>query len=323
MSRLLGRAARRPDRQRRVLGRCTSSCRTTSDRLLHGSAHARPARQAPPDHPPSATAPAACTPGGPRRPRTSRRCRGRSSSPTTTCRARPPARTPTGGTTNPTWHRLEQAISRTGGPGDPAATTLAFSSGMAAVSAVLLSQVRSGRRRACCRPTATRRPARSSERLESYGVTVRLAPTAGDAQLAALRRRPAAVAGDAVEPGPRRVRHPAAGRRRARGGRAGRRRQHPGHPARPAPAGARRRLLAGQRHQGAHRPRRPAARLRHHARRRRWPPGVRQWRKTVGAIPGPMEAWLAHRSLATLRCAWTGRPPTPSRWRGRCATAPR
>lgn len=27
---------------------------------------------------------------------------------------------------------------------------------------------------------------------------------------------------------------------------------------------------------------------------------VRLWRKTVGAIPGPMEAWLAHRSLATL-----------------------
>ncbi len=28
---------------------------------------------------------------------------------------------------------------------------------------------------------------------------------------------------------------------------------------------------------------------------------VRFWRKTVGAIPGPMEAWLAHRSLATLQ----------------------
>ncbi len=27
---------------------------------------------------------------------------------------------------------------------------------------------------------------------------------------------------------------------------------------------------------------------------------VRRWRKIVGAIPGPMEAWLAHRSLATL-----------------------
>lgn len=29
--------------------------------------------------------------------------------------------------------------------------------------------------------------------------------------------------------------------------------------------------------------------------------GVRRWRKIVGAIPGPMEAWLAHRSIATLQ----------------------
>ncbi len=29
--------------------------------------------------------------------------------------------------------------------------------------------------------------------------------------------------------------------------------------------------------------------------------GVQRWRKIVGAIPGPMEAWLAHRSLATLQ----------------------
>ena len=28
--------------------------------------------------------------------------------------------------------------------------------------------------------------------------------------------------------------------------------------------------------------------------------GVRQWRTLVGAIPGPMEAWLVHRGLATL-----------------------
>jgi cystathionine gamma-lyase len=28
--------------------------------------------------------------------------------------------------------------------------------------------------------------------------------------------------------------------------------------------------------------------------------GVRGWRDQHGAIPGPMEAWLAHRSLATL-----------------------
>ena len=34
---------------------------------------------------------------------------------------------------------------------------------------------------------------------------------------------------------------------------------------------------------------------------RRLAAAVRLWRKQVGAIPGPMEAWLAHRSLATLQ----------------------
>lgn len=28
---------------------------------------------------------------------------------------------------------------------------------------------------------------------------------------------------------------------------------------------------------------------------------IRRWRKIVGAIPGPMETWLAHRSLATIQ----------------------
>jgi len=28
--------------------------------------------------------------------------------------------------------------------------------------------------------------------------------------------------------------------------------------------------------------------------------GVRMWRNQIGAVPGPMEVWLAHRSLATL-----------------------
>jgi len=31
-----------------------------------------------------------------------------------------------------------------------------------------------------------------------------------------------------------------------------------------------------------------------------WATAVRRWRSQVGAIPGPFEAWLAHRSLATL-----------------------
>jgi cystathionine gamma-lyase len=32
----------------------------------------------------------------------------------------------------------------------------------------------------------------------------------------------------------------------------------------------------------------------------RWVPKLHAWRSQIGAIPGPMEVWLAHRSLATL-----------------------
>ena len=91
--------------------------------------------------------------------------------------------------------------------------------------------------------------------------------------------------------------------RRARRGRARGRRQHHRHAARPAPARARRRPRRGQRHQGAHRatatscsatsaPATPplAARL-------------RELRTRGGAVPGPLEAWLAHRGLGHARPA--------------------
>ena len=45
---------------------------------------------------------------------------------------------------NPTWEHLERAIGELEAPGDEAVTTSVFASGMAAVSAVLLSQVRAG-----------------------------------------------------------------------------------------------------------------------------------------------------------------------------------
>jgi cystathionine gamma-lyase len=44
-----------------------------------------------------------------------------------------------------------------------------------------------------------------------------------------------------------------------------------------------------------------------------WSAALRIWRTQHGAVPGPMEAWLAHRSLATL----------PVRLRQQCATAER
>ena len=87
------------------------------------------------------------------------------------------------------------------------------------------------------------------------------------------RRRGPRAAGDPGQPRPRRLRHRRARRRRARRGRAAGRRQHHRDPARPAPAGARRRPHAGQRHQGPRRPRRRRARPRQHRATPRWPPG--------------------------------------------------
>ena len=48
------------------------------------------------------------------------------------------------------------------------------------------------------------------------------------------------------------------------------------------------------------RPRRPDARLRDHARRRARAGAARPGARYAGAIPGPFEVWLAHRSLPTL-----------------------
>ena len=50
---------------------------------------------------------------------------------------------------------------------------------------------------------------------------------------------------------------------------------------------------------GSYRPQRPGARLRRGGRSRR-AAQARAWRSLTGAIAGPFEAWLAHRSLATL-----------------------
>lgn len=199
---------------------------------------------------------------------------------------------------NPTWQRLEEAISALECPGDPAATTLAFASGMAAVSGVLLSQVRAGD--TVLLPSDSYQATRSlQERLESYGVTVRLAPTAGDAQLAALegvrllwletpsnpgldvcdirRLSDAAHAAGALVAVDNTLATPLGQR--------------------PLALGADFSLASGTKALSGHgdlllgyvTTRDPALAA-----------GVKQWRKTVGAIPGPMEAWLAHRSLATL-----------------------
>ncbi len=199
---------------------------------------------------------------------------------------------------NPTWSRLEEAISALESPGT-GAETVTFASGMAAVSAVLLSQVRAGD--TVVLPSDCYQATRSLEqRLRSYGVEVRLAPTAGDAQLNALegarlvwletpsnpgldvcdirRLADAAHAAGALVAVDNTLATPLGQR--------------------PLELGADFSVASGTKALTGHgdlvlgyvtaRDPEPAA-------------SVRVWRKTVGAIPGPMEAWLAHRSLATLQ----------------------
>lgn len=200
---------------------------------------------------------------------------------------------------NPTWSLLERAISELESPGTDAETVV-FSSGMGAISAVLLSQLRQGDAAVLPSDGYQLLPA-LVERLAGYGVTVRTAPTGEDAQLAALDDRtkllwletPSNPGLDVCDI--RRLAEAA----HARGtlvavdntlatplGQ------------RPLELGADFAVASGTKALTGHgdvllgyvtcRDPRLAAE-------------VRAWRKTVGAIPGPMEAWLAHRSLATLQ----------------------
>lgn len=199
---------------------------------------------------------------------------------------------------NPTWERLEAAVSELEAPGGQDVTTAVFASGMAAVAAVLLSQVRAGQ--TVLLPSDSYQTTRAlRERLESYGVRVRLAPTAGDAQLAALegvalvwletpsnpgldvcdirRLADAAHAAGALVAVDNTLATPLGQR--------------------PLALGADFSVASGTKALSGHgdlllgyvTTRDPDLAA-----------SVRYWRKTVGAIPGPMEAWLAHRSIATF-----------------------
>nr|WP_322974257.1 cystathionine gamma-lyase [Actinacidiphila epipremni] len=199
---------------------------------------------------------------------------------------------------NPTWERLEAAVSELEAPGEQDVTTAVFASGMAAVAAVLLSQVRAGQ--TVLLPSDSYQTTRAlRERLESYGVRVRLAPTAGDAQLAALEGVALVWLETPSNPGLdvcdiRRLADAA-------------------HTAgalvavdntlatplgqRPLALGADFSVASGTKALSGH----GDLLLGYVATRDPdLAASVRYWRKTVGAIPGPMEAWLAHRSIATF-----------------------
>ncbi|MBO1336755.1 cystathionine gamma-lyase [Streptomyces sp. VRA16 Mangrove soil] len=199
---------------------------------------------------------------------------------------------------NPTWTHLERAVAELEAPGRSDVSCLAFASGMAAISAVLFSQLRAG--------DAVVLPSDGyqvfplvREQLTAYGIEVRTAPTAGGAQLDVLdgarllwletpsnpgldvcdirglvdaaHARGALVAVDNTLATPLGQRPLALG---ADFSVASATKQLTGHGD----------LLLGYVACA------DAALM----------APVRGWRKIVGAIPGPMETWLAHRSLATL-----------------------
>ncbi|MFE6916657.1 cystathionine gamma-lyase [Streptomyces rubiginosohelvolus] len=200
--------------------------------------------------------------------------------------------------TNPTWTRLERAIGELEAPGEDVGTTV-FASGMAAITAVLLSQVRSGDAVVLPDDGYQALPL-VREQLAAYGVEVRTAPTGGDAQLALLtgakllwiespsnpgldvcdirRLVEAAHAAGALVAVDNTLATPIGQR--------------------PLELGADFSVASDTKGMTGH-----GDILLGHVTCRdpRLTADVRRWRKVVGAIPGPMEAWLAHRSLSTLQ----------------------
>ncbi|MEV7727146.1 cystathionine gamma-lyase [Streptomyces sp. NPDC087917] len=201
--------------------------------------------------------------------------------------------------TNPTWTLLERAIGELEAPGLAGVDTVVFASGMAAVSAVLLSQARTGDTVVLPDDGYQALPL-LREQMEAYGIHVRTAPTADEAQLAVLdgarllwietpsnpgldvcdvrRLVEAAHAGDTLVAVDNTLATPLGQR--------------------PLELGADFSVASGTKGLTGHgdlllgyvvcRDPELAA-------------GIRRWRKIIGAVPGPMEAWLAHRSLATIQ----------------------
>lgn len=201
--------------------------------------------------------------------------------------------------TNPTWTLLERAIGELEAPGQDGVDTVVFASGMAAVSAVLLSQARTGDTVVLPDDGYQALPL-VREQLEAYGIHVRTAPTGDDAQLAVVdgarllwietpsnpgldvcdirRLVESAHAGGTLVAVDNTLATPLGQR--------------------PLELGADFSVASGTKGLTGHGDlllgyvvcRDPGLAA-----------AVRRWRKIVGAIPGPMEAWLAHRSLATIQ----------------------
>ncbi|MFF9209313.1 MULTISPECIES: cystathionine gamma-lyase [unclassified Streptomyces] len=200
---------------------------------------------------------------------------------------------------NPTWTLLERAVGELEAPGADGVETLVFASGMAAISAVLFSQLRAGDAVVLPDDGYQALPLVRAQ-LEAFGVEVRTAPTGGDAQLEVLDGARLLWIESPSNPGLdvcdiRRLVEAA----HARGALVavdntlatplGQR---------PLELGADFAVASGTKQLTGH-----GDILLGYVVGRAGEPmtAVRRWRKIVGAIPGPMEAWLAHRSLATLQ----------------------
>ncbi|WP_405949225.1 cystathionine gamma-lyase [Streptomyces prunicolor] len=200
---------------------------------------------------------------------------------------------------NPTWTHLENAIGELEAPGQDGVETLVFASGMAAISSVLFSQLRAGDAVVLPDDGYQVLPL-VREQLTAYGIEVRTAPTGGDAQLDLLDGAKLLWMETPSNPGldvcdVRRLAEAA----HARGALVavdntlasplGQR---------PLELGADFSVASGTKQLTGHGDvllgyvaGTDASAM----------TAVRRWRKVVGAIPGPMEAWLAHRSIATLQ----------------------
>lgn len=199
---------------------------------------------------------------------------------------------------NPTWTRLEQAIGELEAPGSPA-HTVTFASGMAAVAATAFSQLRSGDAVVFPDDGYQALPL-LHERLRASGVEVRTAPTGGDAQLRVLDgarllwiESPSNPGLDVCD-----IRRLVASAHEAGALVAVDNTLATPLGQRPLELGADFSVASDTKGMTGH-----GDILLGHVTCAdlELATAVRDWRKTVGAIPGPMEAWLAHRSLATLQ----------------------
>jgi cystathionine gamma-lyase len=198
---------------------------------------------------------------------------------------------------NPTWSALERAVAELESPDAPAEAVV-FPSGIAATQAVLLGLLRPGDAAVLPSDGYQLLP-RVAARLAAFGIEVRTAPTAGDAQLHALEGARLLWLETPSNPGLevcdiRRLAAAARGRGalvavdNSLATPLGQR---------PLQLGADLSVAAGTKAFAGHGDvllgyavtRDPALAA-----------ALRAWRTESGAILGPMEAWLAHRGLATL-----------------------